>query len=67
MPAMPTMPGMMEKMELTATGDKTNLLGLACEKFQVEQRGETRDIWRQHSCFLSSHTCKTSRIVSARK
>jgi Domain of unknown function (DUF4412) len=46
MPAMPMMPPpMMEKMELTATGDKTNLLGLACEKFQIKQRGETMEIW----------------------
>ena len=46
MPAMPMMPPMMMgKMELTAMGDKTNLLGLACEKFQIKQRGETMEIW----------------------
>jgi len=46
MPAMPAMPPlMMEKTGLAATGDKTNLLGLACEKFQVKQGGQTMDIW----------------------
>lgn len=45
-PAMPAMPPpMMGKMELAATGDKTNLLGLACEKFQIKQGGQTMDIW----------------------
>ena len=43
MPMMP--PPMMEKMELTATGEHTNLLGLACEKFQLKQRGEVMEIW----------------------
>jgi hypothetical protein len=38
-------PPMMEKLELTATGDKTNLLGLACEKYELKQRGETMEIW----------------------
>jgi hypothetical protein len=52
MPAMPTMPPMMMgKMELTATGDKTNLLGLACEKFQIKQRGETMEIWATDQLF----------------
>jgi hypothetical protein len=46
MPAMPMMPPpMMEKMELKATGEKTNLLGFACEKFELKQRGETMEIW----------------------
>ena len=35
----------MEKMELKATGEKTNLLGFACEKFEIKQRGETMEIW----------------------
>ena len=35
----------MEKMELTGTGEQTNLLGLACEKFQLKQRGEVMEIW----------------------
>jgi hypothetical protein len=46
MPAMPAMPPpMMKQMELATTGDKTNLLGLACEKFQIKQGGQTMDIW----------------------
>jgi hypothetical protein len=47
MPAMPMpmMPGMMEKMELKATGQKTNLLGFACQQYQLKQRGETLEIW----------------------
>ena len=46
MPAMPAMPMMpAEKMELKATGEKTNLLGYACEKFEIKQRGETMEIW----------------------
>ena len=57
MPAMPMMPpppmmmGMIQAMELTATGDKTNLLGQACEKFQIKQRGETMDIWATAQLF----------------
>lgn len=35
----------MERMELKATGEKTNLLGIACEKFELKQRGETMEIW----------------------
>src|SRR5208282_868650 len=47
MPAMPMpmMPGMMEKLELQDTGQKTNLLGFACEQFEIKQRGETMEIW----------------------
>jgi len=57
MPSMPAMPmpmmpapmmsgpGMREKMELQATGQKTNLLGFACEEYQLKQRGETLEIW----------------------
>lgn len=46
MPAMPMMPMMMmEKTGLEATGEKTNLLGFACEKFVVRQRGEIMEIW----------------------
>ena len=46
MPAMPMMPPMMmEKTELTATGDKTNLLGYACQKYEIRQRGEVLEIW----------------------
>lgn len=35
----------MEKMELKATGEKTNLLGFTCEKFEIQQRGEVMEIW----------------------
>ncbi len=46
MPAMPMPPmDMMEKAELKATGQKTNLLGYACEKFELRQRGEVMEIW----------------------
>jgi hypothetical protein len=46
MPAMPTMPPpMMQKIELQATGQKTNLLGFACEQYEIKQRGETMEIW----------------------
>lgn len=45
MPMMPmmSMPG--EAMELTATGEKTTLLGFACEQFEIKQRGELMTIW----------------------
>ena len=45
MPAMPMMPMPMEKMELKATGQKTNLLGYACERFELKQRDETLEVW----------------------
>lgn len=46
MPAMPMPPPMMmEKMELVAMGDKTNLLGFTCEKFIIKQRSEVMEIW----------------------
>jgi hypothetical protein len=55
MPAMPSMPmmpmGMMEKAELKATGQKTNLLGYACERFELKQRGETLEIWATDQLF----------------
>jgi hypothetical protein len=35
----------MEPMELKVTVDKTNLLGLACEKLEIKQRGEVMEIW----------------------
>lgn len=50
LPPMPP-PMMMEKMELTATGGKTNLLGLACERFEIKQRGETMEIWATDRLF----------------
>ena len=46
MPRMPMPPMMMnQKLELTATGQTTNILGFACQQFQLKQRGETMDIW----------------------
>ena len=46
-PSMPTMAAMpmMGKMELQPTGLKTNLLGFACEKFEIKQHGELMEIW----------------------
>jgi hypothetical protein len=44
-PAMPMMPMPGEMLELKATGEKTNLLGFACEKFELTQRGERMEIW----------------------
>jgi len=51
LPPMPMMPGMMEKMELQATGQKTNLLGFACQQYQLKQRGETLEIWATDQLF----------------
>jgi hypothetical protein len=46
MSAMPMMPPPeMEKLELKATGDKTNLLGYACGRYEIKQRGEAMEIW----------------------
>ena len=45
MPAMPMMPMPMEKMELQATGETTNLLGYACARYEIKQRGETLEVW----------------------
>ena len=49
MPAMPMMPmmpmGMMEKPELKSTGEKTNLLGYTCMRYELKQRGEVMEIW----------------------
>ena len=51
MPMMPMMPGMMEKAELKATGQKTNLLGYACERFELKQRRETLELWATDQLF----------------
>jgi hypothetical protein len=51
MPPMPMMPGMMEKAELKAIGQKTNLLGYACERFELKQRGETLEVWATDQLF----------------
>ena len=45
MSAPPMMPMPREALELKATGQKTNLLGYACEQFEVKQRGEVLEIW----------------------
>ncbi len=41
--AMPMMP--METAKLTATTDTTNLLGYACTRYELKQRGEVMEIW----------------------
>lgn len=44
MPAMiPQM--MMDKLELKATTDTTNLLGYPCTRYMLKQRGEVMEIW----------------------
>ena len=45
MPMMPVMPTPSEEMELKPTGLKTNLLGFACEQFEIRQCGEVMEIW----------------------
>ncbi|HTY88224.1 MAG TPA: DUF4412 domain-containing protein [Candidatus Acidoferrum sp.] len=46
MPAMPMMPPMpMERPELKATTDTTNLLGYTCTRYELKQRGEVMEIW----------------------
>lgn len=49
MPMMP--PPMMDKMELTATDDSTNLLGYTCRKYVIKQRGEVMEIWATDKLF----------------
>jgi hypothetical protein len=51
MPAMPMMPMMAENLELQAAGQKTNLLGFACERYELKQRGETMEIWATDQLF----------------
>lgn len=54
MPSMPAMPMPMmpnAKAELQATGQKTNLLGFACQQYQLKQRGETLEIWATDQLF----------------
>lgn len=50
-PAMPAMTPMMGKIELTATGDKTNLLGFVCGKYEIKQHGELMEIWATDQLF----------------
>ena len=52
MPSMPVMPmPMMQnaKPELQTTGQKTNLLGFACQQYVLKQRGETLEVWATDS------------------
>ena len=54
MPSMPVMPMPMmpnAKAELQSTGQKTNLLGFACQQYQLKQRGETLEIWATEQLF----------------
>ena len=46
MPAMSMLPfPPTEKAELKATGETTNILGCACARFELKERGETLEIW----------------------
>ena len=45
MPAMPMGPMPLQKMELQATGQTTNILGFACRQYEIKQRGRTMEIW----------------------
>jgi hypothetical protein len=45
MPPMPMMPMGVEPLELKATGQTTNLLGYACARYELRQRGEVMEIW----------------------
>ena len=45
MPALPMMPMPDDALELKATGEKTNLLGYACARYEIKQRGEIMEIW----------------------
>jgi hypothetical protein len=38
-------PTIMNKMELKATADTTNLLGYICTRYELKQRGEFMEIW----------------------
>ena len=39
------MPPMANKLELTVTGERTNLLGFVCVKYELKQRGQVMEIW----------------------
>jgi hypothetical protein len=49
MPAMPLPPT--EKIELTATGETTNLLGVACARYEIKRRGQTMEVWATDQLF----------------
>lgn len=38
-------PPMAAQVEITATGDHTNLLGLACDKYEIRARDEVMEVW----------------------
>jgi hypothetical protein len=50
MPAMPPM-GPDEKLELNDTKDTTNILGFACVRYELKQRGETLEVWATEKLF----------------
>lgn len=69
MPSMPAMPMPMmpnAKAELQSTGQKTNLLGFACQQYQLKQRGRPWMSGRRTNYSRTSPMCKTSRTDSAR-
>jgi hypothetical protein len=45
MSALPMLPMPDDALELKATGDKTNLLGYACARYEITQRDEVMEIW----------------------
>ena len=49
---MPMMPAFdAEKPVLKSTGEATNLLGYACSRYEIRQRGETLEIWATDQLF----------------
>jgi hypothetical protein len=52
MPAMPMMPPpMTERIDLTSTGEQTNLLGFVCVKYEIKQGDEVMEIWATDKLF----------------
>ena len=41
----PMSPAAIEKLELSGTNEKTNILGYACERYEIKQRDQTMEIW----------------------
>jgi hypothetical protein len=50
-PAMPPMIQPTEKRELKATGETTNLFGMACSRYEIKERGQTLEIWATDQLF----------------
>jgi hypothetical protein len=48
---MPSMAMFMEVSDLQPTGQKTNLLGFACEQYEIKQNGETMTLWATGELF----------------